>query len=398
MAGRRFRNVVFKVHAWLGVHLFALLTLLSLTGTLLIYIQPIEAALFSSKQLEPPVSSEERPSFGTLYDQAKAHLPDGLVTQLIRSETPWIADKAIAWLPGGIERHLWFGGEGWSVSRESGPVDGYKVLRELHDSLLTRNHYVGVFVSALSIVLLTFMVTGLITYRRFWRGFFRLPSRQAGPRAFWGGLHRLTALWSLPFLIVITLTSLYFLADRTLPFTYQNLDMSKLTPREAILPEGFDGGSVDKVVEAVEQHQPDLHISHIYLPGQPHEAIIIFGETDVFLTNYEANRVLVDPATLAVVDSIPADELNMAHRAGGASEILHFGHFGGEIVKALWAIFGTIATVLTFAGAMVYAARTASPEGGGTAMGRIWSASVLTKLAYPLFFIGVIAVAVLRFA
>ncbi|MEQ9039512.1 MAG: PepSY-associated TM helix domain-containing protein [Silicimonas sp.] len=388
---------MFRLHAWFGIHVFGILALLSITGTLLVYADQIEAIFVSSERLSTPVSKDERPSFGTLYDQARAYNPEAVVTQINRSHSDWIADRGIVWLPGGQKRFVWFGGENFAVSRETGPTDFYTVLRELHDSFLTRTHIGGIFVTAFSILLTGFLITGIVTYRRFWRGFFRWPSRTMGPRAYWGGVHRLTAVWSLPFLVLISITGLYYLLDRVVAMPYQDLAFERLAERDTPLPAGFDGDALDRAIAAAQAALPGVEIAYVHIPGQAHEGIWLLGGTDQLLTNYESNRILIDPTTLEVIDMLPASEVNAAHRLATIADELHFGTFGGPITEVLWAAFGLISGLLFVAGAMVYANRVAEPGASETATRRIWSATFLTKVGYPLFICAIIAVAVLRY-
>ena len=95
------------------------------------------------------------------------------------------------------------------ATRRSGGLK--MIVRQLHDSLLTGHRLGEILITAMSLMLLISIITGLVTYRRFWRGFFRMPPRHQGARGWWAGLHRLTALWSLPFLIVVCLTGFYYL-------------------------------------------------------------------------------------------------------------------------------------------------------------------------------------------
>lgn len=398
MSSRRFRNVVFKVHTWLGIHLFLILALLSITGTLLIYSHQIDALLVGGKRIDPASAGEARPTYGQLYDQARLYAPDAVITKIVDAPSDWIAGSGTMWAPGKGQRKIWFGGENGAVTHESGPYDFYTVVRELHDSFLTRQHIGGIIVCTASLFILIFLITGAITYRRFWRGFFRWPSRKRGRRMFWSDVHRLTAVWSLPFLLIIALTGVYYLLDRLVAFQYQNIEFELLSEREESIPNAFDGSALDKAIAIAEKANPGLEVKEARIPGQPQEGLLLFGESDVLLTSAESNRVLIDPATLEIVDQIPAQDLNAAHRVASIADHLHFGTFGGAITKLVWAAFGIVSTILFFAGAMVYASRIATPETTGSAASRVWSASILTKVGYSAFFLGIVAVALLRFA
>ena len=72
-------------------------------------------------------------------------------------------------------------------------------------------------VSLLGLPLLASLVTGLVVYKRFWKGFFRPTLRiRHGARIFWGDFHRLSGIWSIWFIAVISITGTWFLIQAIL--------------------------------------------------------------------------------------------------------------------------------------------------------------------------------------
>src|SRR3546814_4595187 len=61
-------------------------------------------------------------------------------------------------------------------------------------------------------VLAASLVTSLIFYKRFWRGFFKLQTHR-GAKVFWSDLHKLTGLWGLWFVTLIAVTGIWYLAE-----------------------------------------------------------------------------------------------------------------------------------------------------------------------------------------
>ena len=88
-------------------------------------------------------------------------------------------------------------------------------IRALHGWLLmpfTDGFNFGWYaVSALSLPLLGSLITGLVVYKRFWRGYFRPRLRvDRGSRVFWGDLHRLAGIWSILFILIMAVTPTRF--------------------------------------------------------------------------------------------------------------------------------------------------------------------------------------------
>ncbi|KAB2884348.1 MAG: PepSY domain-containing protein [Albidovulum sp.] len=398
MTQRRFRSIVFKLHAWLGLHVFAVMALLFLTGTVLVFVYQIEAALIGSERLQEPRPMEERSSFGTLYDTTRAYAPDAVVVEITRSESPWIADRARIFVKGGGFRYIWFGGAGESVSREASTTDLQRVVHDIHASFLTGHMAGGIAVGVFSILLGGFVISGLISYRRFWRGFLRLPPRHLGPRAWWGGLHRLLALWLMPFLLIMCVTGTFYLVTTLGLLNFQGLSATGLAERESRLPEGFDGQALDRAVAAAEAAAPGVTFYLVRLPGAKKQGIEFYGRDDTPLTDTQANRLLIDPSNLAVLDNIRAADMSATNRVTQWNDSLHHGTWGGFPTELLWALFGLMATALSVAGAMVYASRVAQPDDSRSAIRRIWSGTVLVKFGYPLFVMALVAIGLLRFA
>ncbi len=254
MTQRRIRSIVFKLHAWLGLHVFAVMALLFLTGTVLVFVYQVEAALVGSERLPVPRPMEERASFGTLYETTRAYAPDAVVVEITRSESPWIADRARIFVPGGGFRYLWFGGEGETVSREASTTDLQRVVHDIHASFLTGHMTGGIAVGLFSILLGGFLISGLVSYRRFWRGFLRLPPRHLGPRAWWGGLHRLLALWLSPFYLSPQHDAGYDVAD------YCDVDprFGTLADADALIARAHELG-LKVLVDIVPNHSSNEH-------------------------------------------------------------------------------------------------------------------------------------------
>lgn len=394
---RRTRNLLFKLHSWMGLHLFVLMSLFFLTGTLLVFVFQIEAIFFATERLQAPVALEERPTFGELYDQARLYAPDGVVLEIIRSSSDWIADRAKLFVPGSGFRFVWFSSEGMAVGRETGAVDLRHVIHDLHVSFMAANKITSLAATSFSFVLAAFLVSGIVTYRRFWRGFFRLPATNLGPRGWWGGLHRLIAVWLLPFLIIISITGMYYFVDYLGLVKVRQISNAGMQTREAALPKGFDGGSLDTAVAVAQEVAPDLHIHMVRVPGLPRESIVVMGSDGAALMGPGSSRIAVDPSSMEILDAITTKNIGMVGWVTNIVESLHFGTWGGLVSQWLWVVFGSLATGLSLAGVMVYASRSFPADQNGKSFARFWSGIMVLKWGYPLFFAGLIGIGLYRF-
>ncbi|MCB1332605.1 MAG: PepSY domain-containing protein [Roseivivax sp.] len=391
------RTRLFQLHSWFGLHLFVILALMFLTGTLLVFVYQIEATFSSGQRLAEPAAIAERASFGQMYDAATAYAPDGGISVLAHSRSDWIADKAEVYIQGRGMRQLWFSGPEGSVGHESALVNLRRILFDFHSSFMT-SHRIGALLAAtFGFVVLGFAITGLVTYRRFWRGLGRLPSTQNGARGWWAGLHRLLGVWLAPFLLIAGFTgSIYFFTTANV-MTHERLQARNGAPREAAKPAGFDGAAVDAAVAAATAAAPGATWEVVRLPGRANDPILLFGYDDAALTGAEAARAAVDPTNNEVLGVMRAAELSPVGRFLEATDQLHEGRFGGFATELLWVIFGAMATLLCAAGAAIYAARTWRPDSTQGPVGRILARSVFIKWGIPAFLLAEIALAVVRF-
>ena len=400
MVSRRFRQFVFWLHSWLGLHIFLILGVIFLSGTLLVFVEELDAGLDADRRIDPPVSQRSA-SFGQLYDGARAAHPQADILSLSRGHVSWIADKALIRTGPGRRATVWLHPGTGVATGTSGQTDIRRIIFEFHSSFLTEHRLGNLLMTAFSLPLLLFIVTGLITYRRFWKGFFRLPSRQTGARGWWGGMHRLVMLWALPFLIVMGLTSGYYLIGALGQGPKDPVhDIAPVTARDALLPAGFDGQALDRAVAVAMETLPGLIPETISLPKRPKEAIAVIGPGSAVLTGPEGQGVYVDPVSLAALGRFRSADYGLGHRLNQINDEMHFGLWGGFGSRLLWFVLGLASTFAMAAGAMIYAAKVAAPDPAAAMPGaarRIWQGMSALKWVLPLFVLAVLVVALLRF-
>ena len=123
--------------------------------------------------------------------------------------------------------------------------------------------------------LLASLATGLIAYRRFWRGLKSKRPRGRGPRPWWGAYHRLSATWSLPFLLLVALTSVYYFVAATDIIPKGDPKPAPAAAREEALPVDFSGATLDQIVAAAQKAAPGLQASVALLPGGPNRGVLV---------------------------------------------------------------------------------------------------------------------------
>ena len=173
---RTFRNWLFSLHTWLGLHLSIFFTFMFLTGTVLVV--GIEVESIARPEIWTTIAKGDRTaSFAEIYDGIKTTHPESTVFVIEKYPAPWFADRTFGRTGWGENISFWTDPATGAVVYETRDGGFRDILRDLHDTFLTTKRPIFILISATSVLLLYQIVSGLITYRRFWKGFFRWPKR-----------------------------------------------------------------------------------------------------------------------------------------------------------------------------------------------------------------------------
>ncbi len=348
----------FLWHSWLAMPVWAFLFFVCLTGTVAVVSSEImwlaDPALRASADGAPlPVSA--------LIAAAEAAAPGGRAASVSWSGAHMAVGVGL-FLPDGTMATAWVDPITGAVRGMSGNSTFRSFIRALHGWLLT--YPTGWYaVTALAVPMVGSLVTGLVVYKRFWRAFLHPRVRWSqGERVMWGDLHRLAGVWSIWFIAVIAVTSLWFLVYVLLLDLGMGLGGRKppvLLARDALpVTRTAPAIDTDAVLAAAVAAVPDMRLRYLSLPESAFDPVLVIGSSGQapLLPDY----VRINPHTAAVMDVTGGLE--------GASGIeltrtvmraLHTGDFGGLPVKLVWMVFGILLTGMVFSGMVIWMKRTA---------------------------------------
>lgn len=241
-------------------------------------------------------------------------------------------------------------------------------MRTLHGWLLfpwQHNYSIGYYlVSAMSLVVLGALITGLVVYKRFWQAYTEKPRLRfaSGARVWLGDLHRLAGAWSLWFLLIIGLTGLWYLVQAMLWHNEVELGpetapiaMTALPASEAQIPQRV---AFAQAYNTALQTLPALQPAWIALPEHNRDYFSIAGAGDNFLFDQYAYRVQVNPWTGEVVSVQTPATMTGLQTLAHIADPLHYGTIGGIWTKLLWFVFGLILTGMSITGFLIWSKRT----------------------------------------
>ncbi|MDQ2102843.1 PepSY-associated TM helix domain-containing protein [Azospirillum isscasi] len=356
--GKSRTRLWFLWHSWLAMPIWAFLFFVCLTGT--IAVVSTEIMWLVNPAMRASGAGEPLPP-SALIAAAEAAAPGGRVSSLSWGGSHMAVGARMA-MPDGTSTTAW-------VNPVSGTVQGMSTgnsfrnfFRALHGWLMT--FPVGWYaVTLLAIPLVGSLITGLVVYKRFWKSFYQPRIRWSqAPRVMWGDLHRVAGTWSIWFIAVIAVTSLWFLIYMMLFHLGMGLGGGKLPvliardqiPVAATAPKV----DADAVVRAATAALPDMRLRYLWLPGTAYDPATVSGSSGQvpLLPDY----VRVNPFTAEVIvieggmDAASGIELTRT-----IMRALHTGDFGGLPVKLIWFAFGLLMTTLVFSGMLIWMKRTA---------------------------------------
>lgn len=342
------RRLWWIVHSWVGLKLSLFMVWILLTGTFAVFAVEMDWLARPALRVQPQDAPQV--SWGTLASAAMAAAPTGNITTVYSPPHAWFAAEAIA-LVGDERKRIYINPYDGHVQGVAPWMSFQRFFREMHRHLLLPAKYGIPIVSSLSILLLLSIITGLVTYKKFWRGFFRWP-QGGNARRLTGDLHRFGGLWSLWFTVIITLTGFWYLVE-TLG---GRAPVSPLPRLEVGTVAHLDAARIDELVAIGQRAYPNLRIRELRLPEKD-QPLGMFGQADAVLVRDRVNGVWIDPANGRVLGVEKGETLSVHQRISEMADPLHFGTWGGMTTKVIWFLFGLVMTGLAITGIVIYSVR-----------------------------------------
>jgi len=345
---------MFNIHLYAGLALSLVVTLIGLTGSLIVY-KPDTERLFSSKLavVQPrstTVSVEE------LYRQAHAFRPADRIDRLYTWGGPTAAWMFRTIRPDGRRQYIF-------LDQYRGTVLGEYVLDgsalqwtyELHDNLLLGKK--GLVANGFGALLLVVLcISGLVIWwpgvKRIVTGFHFHPLTGWKTQNYY--IHKILGFVS-ALLVVIAISG----ASYAFPEAYRRI-AANITGTAAYFapPESRpDGGRVaplDQVFAVARQTLPDAELSILTFPASPNAAFTVrkklpgdwsrLGNQYVYIDRFSGEALRVDR-----FDRLPAGA-----RLIQSMSPLHYGSFGGHATRILWIIMGLVPGVLSISGFLMW--------------------------------------------
>lgn len=338
-----------SIHRWVGLKLSILISFVMITGTLAVVSHEIDWLLDPARRVAVSDAPDQL-DWDAVFRTARDARPDWTLVRMYAPLDPWHAAEIHGFNRSGEIRRLLIHPSTFELLGERAWFNAQRLFRDAHRRLMIPTRHGIIIVSSLSLLLVLSIISGLFVYKKFWRGFFKMP-RTRDSRTLWGDLHRLGGIWSLWFTVLIALTSVFYLVEslggRAAPF-----DMPEIAA-----PQPSAQLSLTELAASAQQQLPDYKITSVALPQFSDEPIAFFGQSEAILVRERANFVRFDSQTGALLGAYNAVNSGAWQRIAEAADPLHFGTFGGIWTKLLYFVFGCILSALSLSGVYIYSIR-----------------------------------------
>ncbi|PVZ43587.1 PepSY domain-containing protein [Pseudomonas sp. CC120222-01a] len=357
----------FLVHSWLALPIWFFVLIVCFTGMLAVVSQEIVWLANPDVRASKPDDNAERLSFQQVLDALRKAEPDMAVNSLSQPDGSHFALMARVTYADGASPMLYVNPYTGAIQGKMPDFNFEAFTRALHGWWLvpfTNGFSWGWYmVSLLGLPMLASLVTGLVVYKKFWKGFFKPVRTGHGARIFWGDLHRLAGVWSIWFIAVISITSIWFLTRAILFDNQITISSEPIVPviaREQV-PQTADGSpapriDVDEAARIAGLAIPSLDITSVSLPATAYSHIEMGGRGWYPLMFQSAS---VNPYTRQVDSQFLLSDRSALEFFTESMRPLHTGDFGGLPIKLVWFFFGLVLTLMVFSGLLIWTKRTA---------------------------------------
>ena len=358
----------FLVHSWLALPIWFFVLIVCVTGTLAVVSQEIVWLANPDIRASKPSDEAQPLSFDQVIAAIKRDEPKAIVQSIIRPDESHFALSVGLSYPDGRSVEVYANPYTGAIQGISPSFNFQQFTRALHGWWLvpfTNGYSWGWYlVSALGLPLLASLVTGLVVYKRFWKGFLRPTLRiRHGARIFWGDFHRLSGIWSIWFIAVISITGTWFLIEAVLGDNQISISSEPIVPviaRDKV-PLSAPGVPapmipIDKAIDIAAERIPGLDASFVFMPSNAYSHLQIGGRGWYPLMFQTAQ---LNPYDGEIAVSHQLSDRSALEFVTESMRPLHTGDFGGLWIKLIWAFFGLLLSMMVLSGLLIWSKRTA---------------------------------------
>ncbi|MCS4304231.1 PepSY domain-containing protein [Chryseobacterium sp. BIGb0232] len=350
----------FNWHKWTSLICTVFLLYLCVTGLPLIFHEEIEHLLEDNK--EALAQNHEKLSLDKLVKIAESKYPGEKARFVFWDENEKnkvlfdIVDQPNA--PYEKSKYLVlneYTGEVLGAPRTDGLMN---IILKLHTDM-----FLGIpgklFLGLMGMLFMISIVSGIVLYGPIMKKYdFGMVRKNKSKRLKWLDTHNLLGIAITAWMVVVGFTGIINTLSDVIVGLWQQGQLAEMTaPYKNQKPLTGNFSSLEDAKKAAESTIKDMKVSIIAYPGtdftsKHHYAVFMRGNTE--LTSKLLKPVLIDAKTGTVTDS---RDMPWYVNALFISEPLHFGNYGGMILKVVWTVFDVFTILVLITGLYLWIAR-----------------------------------------
>lgn len=367
MTSPRTLSMLDTLHSWAGIVTGLLLFVVCFSGSVLVFKDDIDRwgnpSLQALPQVAKPVGVDT-----VLADLARQH--PKAEPSVVTVPGPWSpAYQVHARLEDGQRVKLAARADTGEIV---GPVDSQlgQFVRMLHVFLFFGPRWI---VGFLGVAMLVLIATGFVIHRKVLAELFTLRWGRSF-RLVNADLHKAAGIWGLLFHVLIAFTGAWLGLAPVVERAYAQLSGQPLPgPPQVRVPGQAKGSkpgpeplvSIDALIARAPAELPGLQVRHVTLrqPGRSDATVALTGPLEGHLAH---NARIVFAGASGDRLELRDPRASLGSLVNNLMEPLHFGDFGGPVLKALYFLLGLSPALLSLSGTLIWidrrkhAARTAA--------------------------------------
>ncbi|KTF15601.1 PepSY-associated TM helix domain-containing protein [Pseudoalteromonas sp. H105] len=350
----------FQLHGWCSLPIWVLFCFICVTGTISVISHELTWLTNSAARATNPGNFPEKTK-ETLINSLKSQHPTADVISILSYE-PYLVNAIIfsdTDKPYAVAYVNQYTGEVQAINET---ISFIEFMRTLHGWLFfpwQEGYSLGYYlVSLMALVMLGALVTGLIIYKKFWHAFTQPKIRfNKGSKTLLKDLHTLGGVWSIWFMVIMSVTGLWYLVQAIM--WHNEIDIDSHAPLVSItqlpLSKSTEIVGLDGAIAITKEQHPDFTPTYIMLPEHNRGMYNIMGAGDTIFYDRYAFSTSVNPWTGEVAASKNPKSMTLLQTVSHIADPLHYGNIGGLWTKVIWFIFGFILSGMSVTGFMMYA-------------------------------------------
>lgn len=356
----------FQLHGWFSLPIWVIFCFVCLTGTIsvisheLTWLTNPESRANNPQELAPKSTAELISIVQNAHPTANISMALSFEPYLVNAIVFNDSDK-----PAAVAYVNQYTGEIQEINQG---ITFMNFMRSLHGWLLFpwhHNYSLGYYlVCAMAIVMLGALVTGLVVYKNFWRAFTQPKLRLSqGKKTLLSDLHKLAGVWSIWFLMLMSLTGLWYLVQAIM--WHADIDIEPHPPTVAIEQVPSVSNQVPtlpvtltEAFNIAEERFPHFKSTYAMLPEHNRDMYKLYGDGDFIFYDQYSLGVIINPWTGNIEDVREPEKMGILETLTNVVNPLHYGTIGGIWTKIIWFVFGVLLTGMSITGFLMWGTRT----------------------------------------